>query len=103
MVWCYTGPMEQAEATFKPIRETFPPALDFVGPMPYPALQSMFDPLYPSGLQWYWKADFVNELSDEAIERYVRPRFPAADMAVDHAPLPDKRRGAPGGQERHGV
>jgi FAD/FMN-containing dehydrogenase len=28
----------------------------------------MFDQLYyPPGLQWYWKADFVNELSDEAI------------------------------------
>lgn len=72
IVWSYTGPMELAEATFKPIREKFPPALDFVGPIPHPALQSMFDPLYAPGLQWYWKADFVNELSDEAIERYIQ-------------------------------
>jgi len=72
IVWGYTGPMELAEATFKPIREKFPPALDFVGPIPHPALQSMFDPLYAPGLQWYWKADFVNELSDEAIERYIQ-------------------------------
>ena len=71
MVWCYTGPMELAEATFKPIREKFPPALDFVGPIPHPALQSMFDALYPTGMQWYWKADFVSELSDEAIERHI--------------------------------
>jgi FAD/FMN-containing dehydrogenase len=72
VVWCYTGPMELAEATFKPIREKFPPALDFVGPIPHPALQSMFDALYPPGLQWYWKADFVNELNDEAIELHLK-------------------------------
>ncbi|MGO8947719.1 MAG: FAD-binding oxidoreductase [Ktedonobacterales bacterium] len=72
VVWCYTGPMELAETTFKPIREQFPPALDFVGPIPHPGLQSMFDALYTRGLQWYWKADFVNELSDEAIDRYVQ-------------------------------
>jgi FAD/FMN-containing dehydrogenase len=70
VVWCYTGPLEQAEETFKPIRRQFPPALDFVGPIPHPALQSMFDALYPPGMQWYWKADFVNELSDEAIRRH---------------------------------
>jgi hypothetical protein len=71
VVWCYTGPLEQAEGTFKPIREKFPPALDFVDPIPQSMLQSMFDALYPPGLQWYWKADFVNELSDEAIRLHV--------------------------------
>ena len=40
--------------------------------MPYPAMQSMFDVLYPPGLQWYWKADFMNELSDEAIAEHVK-------------------------------
>jgi len=67
VIWCYAGPMEEAEATFAPIRAFRTPALDLVGPMPYPALQSMFDAVYPPGLQWYWKADFVKELSDEAI------------------------------------
>jgi FAD/FMN-containing dehydrogenase len=72
LVWNYTGPIEQAEATFAPIRaELGPPLLDWVGPLPHPALQSMFDAVYPPGLQWYWKADFVNELSDEAIARHV--------------------------------
>ena len=71
VVWCYTGPLEQAEAVFAPIRQFGPPIVDFVGPLPHPALQSMFDPLYPPGLQWYWRADFVNELSDEAIARHV--------------------------------
>lgn len=72
IVWCYTGPMEQAEQTFAPIRARFgPPAVDLVGELPFPALQAMFDPIYPPGLQWYWKADFFEELSDEAIARHV--------------------------------
>jgi FAD/FMN-containing dehydrogenase len=72
IIWCYTGPLEKAEQVFKPVRGQFPPALDLVGPLPHPALQSMFDPIYPPGLQWYWKADFVNELSDEAIALHVK-------------------------------
>jgi hypothetical protein len=37
--------------------------------MPLPAVNSLFGPLYPAGLQWYWRADFVTELSDEALAR----------------------------------
>src|SRR5690606_589303 len=48
-----------------------PPALDFVGPMPHPALQSMFDVFYPKGMQWYWRADWIKEISDEAIEKHI--------------------------------
>ena len=40
--------------------------------MPFPALQSAFDGLYPPGHQWYWRADFVDELSDEAIALHAR-------------------------------
>ena len=72
IVWAYTGPLAKAEETFKPIRAFKKPALDLVGPLPQPALQSMFDALYPPGLQWYWRADFVNELSDAAIEQHIR-------------------------------
>ena len=72
IVWCYTGPLDQAQEVFKPIRSLLKPALDFVGPIPHPALQSMFDPIYPPGLQWYWKADFFNELSDAAIEEHLK-------------------------------
>ena len=72
VVWCYAGPLDQAEDVFKPIRAFGPPALDLVGPMPHPMLQSMFDGLYPPGHQWYWRADFVNELSDEAIALHVK-------------------------------
>lgn len=45
--------------------------LHVAGPMPHPALNSMFDSLYPPGDLWYWKADFIAELTDEAIARHV--------------------------------
>src|SRR5215510_2720105 len=67
IVWAYSGPLKKGPSVFKPIRKFKAPALDLVGPLPNPVLNSMFDPLYPAGLHWYWKADFVRELSDEAI------------------------------------
>ena len=72
IVWCYTGPSEDADAAFAPIRQVAGgPVLDLVGPLPHPALQGMFDAVYPPGQQWYWRADFVNEIGDEAIARHV--------------------------------
>lgn len=72
VVWCYTGDQQKAEQVFKPIREVAPAAIDFAGPIPFPTLQSMFDGLYPPGLQWYWNADFVTDLSDEAIDHHIQ-------------------------------
>jgi len=71
IVWSYTGPMDKAEEIFKPIRAFKAPAVDLVGTLPQPVLQGMFDAIYPSGLQWYWRADFVKDLSDEAIAKHV--------------------------------
>ncbi len=80
IVWCWSGPLEQAEAVFAPIRAQFgPPALDWVGPMPFPMLQSMFDAVFPAGILTYWKADFVNDLREEAIALYRE--------AVDRKPV----------------
>lgn len=71
IVWAYTGPLDKAEEVFKPIRAFKKPALDFAGPIPHPSLQSLFDGLYPSGYQWYWRADFLNEIPDEAIAKHI--------------------------------
>ena len=71
ITWCYTGDLDGAARVFEPIRAVAPPAIDFVGPIPMPTLQSLFDGLYPAGLQWYWNADFVTDLSDEAIALHL--------------------------------
>jgi len=72
IVWCYSGALDQADKAFQPIRATMPPAVDFAGPIPWPVLQSLFDALYPKGLQWYWKTDFFTNLSDRAIELHLK-------------------------------
>jgi FAD/FMN-containing dehydrogenase len=72
VVWCYSGAEGDADEVYAPVREFGPPALDGLGAMPFPALQSAFDALYTPGVdQWYWRADFVDELSDDAIARHV--------------------------------
>ncbi len=68
IVWCYTGRHDRAEAVLEPVKTFGSPLMVGLQPMPFPALQSTFDPLYPAGLQWYWRADFFNEISDAAIE-----------------------------------
>ncbi len=89
IVWCYTGDLQKAEEVFKPIRAFKTPAIDFVGPIPHPSLQNMFDALYPPGYQWYWKADFVNELPDEAIELHIEHanKFPSLFSTMHLYPI----------------
>ena len=72
IIWCYSGPPEKAQKSLQPARGFSPPALELVGQMPFPALQTMFDALLPTGLQWYWSGDFLNELSDEAIATHIK-------------------------------
>jgi hypothetical protein len=72
VVWCYTGPEEQAQEIFAPALKIGTPLLHGPQKMPYTILGSMFDGLYPKGDQWYWKADFVTEISDEAIALHAK-------------------------------
>lgn len=71
LLWCFTGSQEEAEPFLQKARDVAEPLFEFVSEMPYPMLQTMFDGLYPEGLQWYWKGDFVHELSDEAIANHL--------------------------------
>jgi FAD/FMN-containing dehydrogenase len=70
IMWCFNGPAADAAELLAPMR-ALDPLLDGVGEVPWPALQSVFDPLFPAGLQWYWKADFVDELTDDAVAIHV--------------------------------
>jgi FAD/FMN-containing dehydrogenase len=70
VVWCFSGAPEDAAAALAPMR-ALEPALDGVMEMPLPAINGAFDALLPAGLQWYWKADFIDRLTDEAIAAHV--------------------------------
>jgi len=71
VIWNYLGPHSETDKIFKPVRD-LKPDFDHVGPIPHPALNSMFDVFYPSGLQWYWRADFIKEIPDEAVNQNVK-------------------------------
>jgi FAD/FMN-containing dehydrogenase len=67
VMWCHSGTPEEAEEALRPVREFGPPLVDGIGEAPYAAVQSAFDELFPPGLHWYWKHDFVRELPPEAM------------------------------------
>ena len=74
IVWCYVGDDEEAAAkAMAPLLEATPePLLHGPQAMPHPALQSAFDGVYPKGDQWYWRADFVKEIPDEAVDVHAK-------------------------------
>jgi FAD/FMN-containing dehydrogenase len=72
IVICWTGDHEEGERVVAPIREAAQPVMDMVQPMPYTALQSMLDASSPKGIRGYMKAEFMEELSDEAVEKLAR-------------------------------
>jgi FAD/FMN-containing dehydrogenase len=89
IVGCWAGDLDQGEKMIARFREFAPVVAEMVGPMPYPALNSAFDALVPPGLQHYWKANFVTELTDEAIQAHLEhaPGLPAVNSTVHIYPI----------------
>jgi FAD/FMN-containing dehydrogenase len=89
LVNCWTGPLDEGEKALQPFHDIAPVVAEFVGPMPYPALNSAFDALVPPGLQHYWKANFARELTDEAIEAHLvhGPKLPVVNSTVHIYPI----------------
>src|SRR5216683_3574820 len=68
----YNGPAEAGAKLMARLLESLPPPIfNWMGAMPFTAMQSLFDPFFPKGLQWYWKGDFVQSLPDEAIDTHI--------------------------------
>jgi FAD/FMN-containing dehydrogenase len=89
MVTAWTGPVAEGERILKPIRDIAPVVAEFVGPMPYPALNSAFDALLPPGLQNYWKTTSATELPDGAIAAHLEhgPKIPTMNTALHIYPI----------------
>jgi len=77
LVGGWTGPQDEGKRQWQQFLDVAPVAGSFVGPLPYTVLNTLFDPLLPKGLQAYWKAEFLPQLTDDAIA--VARRF-AADI-----------------------
>ena len=88
-VACFNGPDDRAEELLSAFREIAEPVAEHVERMPYAGLNSAFDGLLPPGLQHYWKANFVDELTDEAIAAHVQhgPKVPALQSTMHLYPI----------------
>jgi hypothetical protein len=86
LIGAWNGSAAEGEKAFAPIRKELPAAiLDWVGPMPFPVLQSLFDGLLPKGLQWYWKGAYVKELPDAAIDLHLEYAMKApSELSLVH-------------------
>ena len=72
LMCCYNGGEDEGKKALEPLLGGLPdPWFNWMAMMPYPAVQSMFDGLYPPGTQWYWRGDFVKTLPDEAIDAHL--------------------------------
>jgi FAD/FMN-containing dehydrogenase len=90
VVWCYLGGEEEAAAAMAPLLDVLPePLLHGPHAMPFPALQGAFDPVYPAGDQWYWRADFVKEIPDAAVEAHAKfgPAMPSWQSTMHLYPI----------------
>ena len=89
IVACWAGPLDKGEAAMEPIRGVAPRIGEMVAPMPYPAINSLFDALLPPGLQNYWKGSFATELTDGAIDVHLKygPQIPTMNCAMHVYPI----------------
>ncbi|HTJ05969.1 MAG TPA: FAD-binding oxidoreductase [Caldimonas sp.] len=72
VISCFNGSEAEGRKAMASLLEGLPaPLFDWMGMMPMPAINALFDPFFPKGLQWYWKGDFVKTLSDEAIDVHI--------------------------------
>jgi FAD/FMN-containing dehydrogenase len=72
LVVSHNGPLAEGEKAVNAVRAVLPkPIIDWAQPMPYTVIQTLFDPLLPKGLQWYWKGDFLNDLPDAAVDAHI--------------------------------
>jgi FAD/FMN-containing dehydrogenase len=72
LISCFNGSEDDGKKALTPLLGKLPsPFFNWMGVMPFPAMQGMFDPFFPKGLQWYWKGDFVKDLPDEAIDTHI--------------------------------
>ena len=92
LICCYCGPMDKGEEVIRPLKTWGPPVQDVLGPLPYVAQQCLTDAALPTGSYYYTKADFLADLTDEAIEVFAE--YAATKPSPLSAVLVQTARGA---------
>jgi FAD/FMN-containing dehydrogenase len=88
IIVCYNGSLAEGEKVLQPLRTFGRPLADEIGLMTYTAQQHMLVEGFPSGLQNYWKSNFLQSFSDDAIdtliERFATVPSPTSSIAIEH-------------------
>ena len=84
----YFGPLEDGENAIKSLRGFGPPAIYLIGPLPYTALQGMFDAFFPHGLCSYWKTEYLEQPSPPLVETvldyFAGRTSPLSQVFIEH-------------------
>ena len=84
----HCGDVASGESAVAPIKGFGAPVLDAMGPIPYCNLNSLLDPSFPKGALNYWKAQFLTDLTDGAIdvliERAAAAPTPQCQLLLEH-------------------
>jgi FAD/FMN-containing dehydrogenase len=85
---CHAGSLEAGAAAVAPVKRFGSPVMDVIGPMPYAAVNMMFDAGFPRGALNYWKSNFLAALNDAAIdtmiERFAATPSPMSGLLLEH-------------------
>jgi FAD/FMN-containing dehydrogenase len=86
IIGAYNGSAADGERAMAPLLKSVPaPIFNWMSGMPFPSINSLFDPFFPKGLQWYWKGDYVKDLPDEAIDTHITQAAGApSDLCLMH-------------------
>lgn len=81
MAVMYVGDPEAGVDVVQPLKD-LAPEVDLIQPMPYTAFQAILDPAFPHGLRSYWRGEYMNALSHEAISAFTEhaPEVQAAGI-----------------------
>ena len=80
----FNGPIDEGLSVVAPLRRFGSPVVEDFKPMSYVDVQAMVEPAFPPGRLNYWKANFVDELTDELIDILVDSfeRVPSAHSMI---------------------
>ena len=88
IIVCHAGSLEGGAAAVAPVKRFGSPVMDVIGPMPYPAVNMLFDAGFPRGALNYWKSNFLTALGDTAIdtmiERFAVAPSPMSALLLEH-------------------
>jgi FAD/FMN-containing dehydrogenase len=72
----YAGAIDEGERVLRPLRDALPMVEDRIGPISYMQLQQAGDASFPRGHRFYWKAQFLREITPAVAEALI-DRFPS--------------------------